>query len=155
MDTNSNFGLEEENAPSQEYAKPTLAKYAKGFMLGIVANICAAVLTALLTIWFDAFHTLMLFIPAFAGLMPKAILVRGKDIVTAVVCAAASFVSVPTFQFVLDYNNVYLESLDSEFSFYLAMATLAAFAGWSGYKDFGKSESKSIESDDSEDTIVG
>lgn len=155
MDTNSNFRFEEKNAPSQECAKPTAAKYAKGFMVGLVANICAAVLTALLTIWFDAFHTVMIFIPAFAVLMPKAILRRGKDVVTVLVCVVASLVVVPTFQFVLDYNNVYLESLDSEYKYYLAMATFAAFAGWSGYKDFDKDQTKSIESDDSEDTIVG
>lgn len=155
MDTNSNFQLEEENAPSQEYAKPTLAQYAKGFMVGIVANICTAALTALLTIWFDALHTFMLFIPAFAVLMPKAILRRGKDIVTALVCALASLVVVPTFQFVLDYNNLYLESLDSESGFYLAMATFAAFAGWFGYKNFNQDQTESVEPDDSEDTIVG
>lgn len=142
METNSNFGLEEVKIPAPEYAKPTFAQYAKGFMAGIVTNVCAATLTALLTIWMGGFYNLMALIPALALIMPRAFLQRGKDIVTAIVCIVASFVIVPTFQLVLDFYDVYLESLDSEFGFYFAMGACVLFAACFGYADFNKGESK-------------
>lgn len=139
---NSNFGLVEEADSLQASSKPTVGKYFTGFSIGVVVNILLAIFTGFLTVWLDGFYYIMGIIPVLGLISPRAVLPKGKDIMTSIICALSSLVIIPVFTLILYLNDITLEILDNSFGLVLAIAVIAIFAAWLGFKNLNPNETK-------------